>query len=88
MERARKEKRKVAVARLDIEVFADCPHCNYMIDLMRPEDTGGQDHNADGKVLSQACPDGHWIDAHKTFNVNHVTCSSCKKDFSVKGLEW
>ncbi|MDB4261442.1 hypothetical protein N9878_01105 [bacterium] len=77
-----------ATARLDIEVFVDCPHCGNFIDLMRDSDTNGYDHNEEGLVLEQACPDGYWIDEHKKFEVSNVTCSECKKDFNVKGLEW
>ena len=77
-----------AIARLDIEVFVDCPHCDHMIDLMRQVDTSGYDHNEDGHVISQACPDGYWPEEHEKFEVNDVQCSQCGKTFNVKGLEW
>lgn len=79
---------KTTSARLDIEVFVDCPHCDYMIDLMKQEDTGGYDHNEEGFIISQACPDGVWIDEHKKFKVSDVMCSECGNTFNVKGLDW
>jgi hypothetical protein len=79
---------KTVTARLDIEVFVDCPKCEFMIDLLKIEDTSGRDHNEEGHVLSQACPDGHWIDAHKEFEVTSVKCATCSETFNVKGLEW
>jgi hypothetical protein len=79
---------KTATARLDIEVFVDCPHCDHLIDLVKPEDTAGYDHNEEGYVLSQACPNGHWSEEHKNFEVEEVECSSCGNTFNVKGLDW
>ena len=79
---------KVVSARLDIEVFAHCPHCDFMVDLMNEDDTDGYCHNDEGHVMRQACPDGYWSDKHKEFSVVNVTCGSCKKDFDVKELEW
>jgi hypothetical protein len=76
-------------ARLDIEIFVDCPKCGYLIDLMKEEDTNGRNHNEEGHLLDQACPsEGHWSDEHEKFEVKEVTCSECKANFSVKGLEW
>jgi translation initiation factor 2 beta subunit (eIF-2beta)/eIF-5 len=79
---------KTVSARLDIEVFVDCPHCDSLIDLLNPDDTDGHNHNEESYVIAQACPDGAWIDEHKKFDVENVTCSECKKDFNVKGLDW
>ncbi len=79
---------KEVTARLDIEIFAHCPHCDYMVDIMDANDTDGYDHNEEGHVLSQAVPDTHWTEAHKNFEVVDITCTKCKKDFNVKGLEW
>lgn len=76
-------------ARLDIEIFVDCPNCEYMIDLMRPDDTNNRNHNDDDGILSQACPsDGHWSDAHEEFECNGVKCSKCGHKFDVNGLDW
>ncbi|MCK4843056.1 MAG: hypothetical protein KAT04_14440 [Methylococcales bacterium] len=75
-------------ARLDIEVFVDCPHCGYMIDLLKEDETDGQNHNDEGYILAQACPSGLWIDEHEKFEVDEVTCTKCKTTFNVKGLEW
>ncbi len=77
-----------ATARLDIEVFVDCPNCDFMIDLMKEEDTGGYNHNDEGHVISQACPQGNWYEEHKEFEVSEVRCSKCKTEFNVKGLDW
>ena len=66
-------------ARLDIEVFVNCPHCDYLIDLLKEEDTAGTAHNDEGYVLSQACPEGHWTTEHKSFQVEDVECSDCGK---------
>jgi len=79
---------KTARARLDIEVFVDCPECDFMIDLLKIEDTSGHDHNEEGHVLSQACTDGHWSDDHKHFYVDGVKCSQCSEVFNVKELGW
>lgn len=75
-------------ARLDIEVFVDCPKCGYLIDLMKEEDTDGHCHNEEANVISQACPDGCWHEEREKFSIKNVTCSKCKTDFNVKGLQW
>ena len=80
--------KKEAVAMLDIGVFVNCPNCDFLIDLMNQDDTNNYDHNEEGHVLTQACPDGYWIDKHKEFEVVDVTCTECKTDFNVKGLDW
>jgi ssDNA-binding Zn-finger/Zn-ribbon topoisomerase 1 len=77
-----------ARARLDIEIFADCPNCDHLINLMDPRDTQGSDLNEEGFLLSQACPDGCWMDEHKKFEVNNVTCPECDHEFNIKGLDW
>ncbi|WP_067584739.1 hypothetical protein [Endozoicomonas ascidiicola] len=79
---------KTASARLSIDVFVDCPHCDRQINLMDTDDTNGYNHNEEGYVISQACPDGAWIDEHDKFEVEEVTCSECEKTFDVKGLGW
>lgn len=79
---------KTATARLCIEVYVECPHCNYTIDLLDETDTCDYNHDEDGHVISQACPDGSWTDEHKRFSVKDVRCSHCKKRFNVAGLEW
>lgn len=79
---------KTVTARLDIEVFVDCPHCDNLIDLMREEDTGGYNHNEEGQVTSQALPSGDWSDAHKKFSIDDVECTECGGSFNVKELEW
>ncbi len=79
---------KVVSASLNIEVLAHCPHCNFTVNLMDEEDTCGYYHNDEGGVIKQACPDGYWLDKHKAFSVEGVTCGDCKKDFDVKELEW
>jgi|TARA_B110000091_G_C13440661_1_gene319928 hypothetical protein len=79
---------ETVTARLNIEVFVDCPKCNICIDILNPEDTSDYDHNEEGRVLGQACGEGIWIDNHKQFKVKNVTCSACKAKFNVKGVEW
>jgi hypothetical protein len=79
---------KTVTARLDIEVFVDCPHCGFMIDLLSASDTNNYDHNDCGEVLQQALPPGNWMDQHKDFEVDEVECSQCKGEFNVKELEW
>ena len=74
------------MARLDIELFVDCPKCDHLIDLLNQKDTAGYDHNEEGRVLTQACPDGYWTDEHKKFSVKNVECSKCGSQFNVKGF--
>lgn len=75
-------------ASLYIEVNVTCPKCDYLIDLLRQSDTYGFDHNEEGLVLSQACPNGSWSEEHENFEVDEVTCSKCKETFNVKGIDW
>ena len=75
-------------ARMDIEIFVDCPGCDRLIDLLNERDTGGYDHNEEGQIIRQALPDGDWGDAHKNFTVTDVECSICGCSFNVKELEW
>lgn len=75
-------------ARLSIEVYVDCPHCDSLVDLVNPDDTNEEDLNEEGHVLRQACPDGCWSEQHESFEVTEVTCSQCKGKFDVKGLDW
>jgi len=79
---------ETAIARLDICVWVDCPHCEHMLNLMNEDDTGGYDHNEEGAVLTQACPDGSWHEKHDNFEVCNVECSNCRNSFNVKKLEW
>jgi hypothetical protein len=76
------------MARLSIEVYVDCPKCDNMIDLMQSEDTSGYNHNEDGHIISQACPDGYWSEEHKKFSVDGVKCSVCDHVFDVDEIEW
>ena len=75
-------------ATLNIEVNANCPHCRTLVNIMEEEETDGYNHNEEGRVLSQACPEGYWMDEHRKFEVMYITCGECKKDFNVKGLNW
>ena len=75
-------------ARLDIEVFVNCPGCDFLIDLMLEEDTSGYNHNEEGHVIEQACPEGCWFDEHENFEVSDVCCSECSHKFNVKGISW
>ena len=72
-------------ARLDVEIFAHCPKCNFMIDLLNESETNGVMHNDDGELLRQVWPrNGSYDD----FECEEVTCSRCKTEFNVKTLEW
>jgi len=81
-------KNKVVSGRLSIEVFVLCPHCNDIINIMDPDDTSSYDHNDEGNIIRQACPDGIWIDEHKKFEIEDVECSQCGGLFDVRGLDW
>ncbi|NOQ30198.1 MAG: hypothetical protein GQ570_03650 [Helicobacteraceae bacterium] len=72
-------------ARLDIEMFVDCPECEHMIDLLSERDTDEYDHNEEGYLLRQMFPSNG---SHDDFECKKVTCSQCKCTFNVKGLEW
>jgi hypothetical protein len=85
---AREVGMRTAIARLDIEVFVNCPHCDFMIDLMNSDDTSGYNHNEEGAVISQACPNGHWSEEHKGFSIDDVECTKCRNRFNVKELDW
>ena len=78
---------KTVEARLDIEMFVDCPNadCEDLIDLLREEDTDGHDHNDDGYLLKQMFPEHK---SHDDFECEEVTCTKCKTTFNVKGLAW
>jgi hypothetical protein len=78
---------KTVMARLDIEMFVDCPNedCQYLIDLLREKDTDGYDHNEEGHLLIQMFSSQG---SHDDFECEEVTCSECKTTFNVKGLEW
>ena len=75
-------------ASLCIQVLVECPHCEEAIDLMDEDTTNGTNHNEEGQVTSQTCPDTHWHVEHPKFSIEHVTCSECKNTFNVKELEW
>lgn len=80
---------KITTSILDIQLYVDCPHCDYLIDLLDEYDTDGVAHNDEGDLLKVACPQqGYWIDSHNTFELDEVTCSACKNEFSVRGIEW
>ena len=75
---------KSVLGTLIISVYVNCSHCNSKLDLLDERDTNGHVHN----VISQACPNGRWYEAHKNFEVTGVICGKCKGEFNVKGLEW
>ena len=81
---------KTVTAKLIIEVLVNCPGCDYMIDLMNEDETNNVNLNDESHILKQACPvnGNHWSDEHEKFEVDEVTCSICKCEFNVKGLEW
>ena len=75
-------------ATLVINVQVDCPKCAAYIDLLDERETDNYNHNEEGAVIMQACPDGHWCDKHAEFNVRNVTCSECKTSFNVETISW
>lgn len=79
---------KTVSADLSIKVLVECPHCEYMIDLLDDRDTSHYNHNDEGQVMRQACPDGNWMEAHKKFSVKNVECTSCSNVINIKGLNW
>jgi hypothetical protein len=76
---------KITEARLDIEMFVNCPNCDYLIDLLNEGDTNGFTHDDEGYLLDQMFPKNG---SHDDFECEEVTCTKCKTDFDVKGLEW
>lgn len=78
---------ETVAARLDIEMFVTCPNdeCGYYIDLLKPEDTNGRNHDDDGQLLRQMFPTHR---SHSDFECKEVTCTQCKTTFNVQELEW
>lgn len=64
---------ETTTARLDIQVYVDCPRCGRLLDLLDEDDTAGVAHNDEGHVL---------------FQIMDVQCSECGHEFNVHGLEW
>lgn len=79
--------KKTVAARLDIEMFVNCPNedCDFLIDLLREEDTDGTAHNDEGLLLRQMFPENG---DHTDFECDDVVCSKCKTEFNVRELEW
>jgi len=77
---------EIVAARLDIEMFVNCPNqeCQKLIDLLNDKDTDGTAHN-DGNLLRQMFP-SHGD--HSDFECDDVTCAKCKTTFNVRELEW
>ena len=78
---------KTVSARLDIEMFVNCPNeeCDYLIDLLKEEDTNGTAHDDDGALLRQMFPKNG---TNSDFECDDVVCSKCKTEFNVRELEW
>ena len=72
-------------AHLDIEMLVNCPHCDYLIDLLNEGDTNRYCHNDDGYLIRQMFPKNS---THEDFECEDITCGICKKKFNVRGLEW
>jgi len=79
---------KIVKSRLDIQVYVNCPHCDYLIDLLDENDTDGVAHNDCGDILKEAFPSGNWSESHDKFYLEYVTCTDCKGSFRVSGMEW
>ena len=76
---------KTVEARLDVEIFVNCPSCDFLIDLLNENDTNDEPLNDDSQLLRQVFDPK--ID-YSSFECDEVTCSECKSTFNVKGLEW
>jgi hypothetical protein len=78
---------ETVVARLDIEMFVNCPNedCDYLIDLLKEEDTDGTSHDDEGYLLRQMFPSNG---SHMDFECDDVVCTKCKTKFDVRELEW
>lgn len=78
--------KETVTARLDIEVFVECPNedCEHLIDLLDERDTDGTNHDDDNAILGVIFGKGEW----REFYCNDVVCSKCKTEFNVKELEW
>ena len=79
--------KKKVDARLSIQIYVDCPHCELGIDLFDAFDAEGVTLDGEGFVSLQAFPDGAWGGKNwESFSVEDVRCSRCGKSFDVKGL--
>jgi len=78
--------KKTVIARLDVEIFVDCPNedCENLINLLDERDTDGYNHDEEGHLIRQVFGD----DDYKEFECGDVVCSKCKTEFNVKELEW
>ena len=78
-------------ATLCIEINVDCPNkkCGAYIDILREDETDGYNHNEEGFLMEQACPDkGIWTTEHEKFHCEQITCTECGTTFDVEGLDW
>ena len=71
-------------ASLSIELNVQCPNgeCYDFFDLMTLGDL-----NEDGGIIKYACPDGHWSERHKDFEID-IKCPSCGEEIKVRGIGW
>ncbi len=76
---------KTVEARLDVEIFVNCPYCDFMIDLLNENDTNDEPLNDDSQLIRQVFDPR--VD-YSDFECDEVTCSKCKSTFDVKRLEW
>ena len=79
--------KKTVTARLDIEVFVDCPNndCENLINLLDERDTDGTYHDDDSAIIRAIFSNSS---DYKDFECSDVVCSKCKTEFNVKELEW
>ena len=75
---------KTVEARLDIELFVECPHCENYFDLF--EYKMGR-LNEEGGLIMAACPNGIWNDEHDKFE-KKIDCPECNKEIHIKGIAW
>lgn len=66
-------------AKLNINVWVNCPHCSNFIDLM-------DDHDEDCYIINQVCDNSN--DWRKDFECEEVECECCSEVFNVKEIEW
>lgn len=76
---------KTVHAWLAMHIYVDCPECDYLIDLLREDDTNGVLHDDEGALMRQVFPVNG---SHEDFECDDVTCTKCKTTFNVRELDW
>ncbi len=76
-------------ARLDVQLYIECPNCKLDIDLINDsvneKNMGFVDEK--NRILLACFPDGNWSESHDQFEII-VECTFCSKEINVKTIEW